>query len=116
MPYKNFPTPADIAPQEYVAPPLDEKWEALVMKEIADMLHQKRLDLQAKRAVRFTPAARRDRGEAALQWKFYVKHIADLVRERGWHVVIVVGGATVKLSIALPHENQSNDVKLMREG
>lgn len=106
MAYKNFPTPADIAPQEYVAPPLDEKWEALVMEEIADVLHQKRLDLQSKRAVRFAPSARRDTSEAAQQWKHYASHIADLVRERGWHVMTIIGGARPTLSISLPHEER----------
>lgn len=105
MPYKNFPTPADIAPQEFVAPPLEEKWEASVMEEIADLLHKKRLDLQSKRSIRFVPAARRDMGEAAQQWKHYAKHIADLVRERGWAVMTITGGAQPVLSISLPRES-----------
>lgn len=115
MPYKNFPTPADIAPADFIAPPLDEAWEAQVMEEIADLLHQKRLDLQARRYVRFVPAVRRDMGEAARQWKFYAKHIADLVRERGWTVMTVIGGARPTLSISLPRSGQPDEADLKDE-
>lgn len=104
--YDNFPTPADLVPEVYTAPPLDAKWEAAVMDEIARLLNRDIRKLKEHRGVRFIPAARRDMGEAAEQWQHYAGHIADLVRARGWSVmhikssddtpVIVIAAANVR--------------------
>lgn len=100
--YDHFPTPADIAPKDFTTPPLDPKWEALVMDEIAAHLRKKQPELQAKRQVRFVPVARRDMGHAREQWLHFARHIADLVREKGWVVMVIEGGSYPTLSISMP--------------
>lgn len=100
--YEKFPTPADIAPEQFKVPDLDEKWETAVMDEIAAFLYKKQADLQAKRQVRFIPATRRDMGYARQQWLHYHKRIADLVREKGWTVMIAENGAFPVLAITMP--------------
>lgn len=105
MPYENFPTPADIAPEEFKKPDLDPTWEALMMTEIAKLLADKKPDLIEHKHVRFYPAPRRDNGHCLIQWKYYAHHIADLVRKSGWVVMIGENSmALPTLTIQLPHQ------------
>jgi hypothetical protein len=103
--FENFPTPADIAPQ--IAPALDEHWVIQIMDEISTCLRKNSRKLQEFRSVRFTPGSRRDMGHAAIQWRFYAKYIADLVREKGWVVLTIATSMEVTaLSISAPRDAQ----------
>lgn len=112
--YENFPTPADIAPEAFKAPDLDLKWEATAMDEVAAFLYKKRVELQAKQHVKFIPASKRDMGHSRAQWLHFQKHIADLVRERGWTVSIVENGTFPCLDISMPQRVEDKTEWRMR--
>lgn len=102
MSYENFPTPAEVAPEFYAPPALDEKWEESVMDEIAKYLFNNKKKLHERRQIRFIPAGRRDMGKALEQWKHYSGRIGDLVRESGWVVEHIHSNTLPTLLISLP--------------
>jgi hypothetical protein len=106
MTYENFPTPEEIAPKIYAAPPLDEKWAEKVMNEIASLLRRNQVNLRQQRDVRFIPTGRRDMGHALQQWKHFASQIADLVRESGWQVILINSDTVPTLLISLPEKGK----------